>query len=443
MQASDEFALAAPTEPVMNVEQHFVSPEQLCLGLFIHLDLGWMDHPFTFSSFLIKTDDQIEIIRKLGLPRIRYEPAKSTAGPAPVAIAVKPAAEPAAATLTLTVEEAAALATKKARNEQLARIKRHIVAVELEFKQTADSIKAITRSVSSQPREAHQQATRLVDAMVENILSKADVMLHAMSEKLGDDVYFHSLNVTILSLILSRALGFDGPALREVGMGALFHDLGKAEIPKALVVRQEPLSKTEQLHFEQHTNYGLNIAKKLGLSEAGQHMVLQHHEYMDGSGYPGKLVGEQISPFARVVAIANTYDNLCNPTNPASALTPSEALSRMFALMRAKLDELQLQVFIRCLGVYPPGSIVQLSNDMIGLVVSGNSAQPMRPNVLVYAEDVPKDDAVIVSLDQEPEIKIAKSLRPSQLTREIYQYLNPRKRVTYYFDPVPQQGCAS
>jgi HD domain len=169
-------------------------------------------------------------------------------------------------------------------------------------------------------------------------------------------------------------------------------------------------------------------------------MIQQHHEYLDGSGYPARLKGDVISSLTRVVTIANTYDNLCNPHNIAQALTPSEALSRMFASMRTKLDAMQLQVFIRCLGVYPPGSIVQLSNDMVCLVLSSSSTQPMRPNVFVYDPQVPKEDGLIVCLEREPELKITKSLRPGQLPREIYQYLNPRKRVAYYFDPQPQPG---
>ncbi|MDP1704298.1 MAG: HD-GYP domain-containing protein, partial [Sulfurimicrobium sp.] len=95
-----------------------------------------------------------------------------------------------------------------------------------------------------------------------------------------------------------------------------------------------------------------------------------------------------------------------------------------------------------CLGVYPPGSIVQLSNEMLGMVVSVNSAKPLKPNVLVYDPDIPKDEAVIVSLEREAELNISKSLRPGQLPREVYQYLDPRKRVTYYFDPKKQNEHA-
>jgi HD-GYP domain-containing protein (c-di-GMP phosphodiesterase class II) len=227
-------------------------------------------------------------------------------------------------------------------------------------------------------------------------------------------------------------------ASKHLGMGAVFHDIGKVEIPDKILRKTEPLTKPEQSFLELHCEYGLDIAKKAGLSKQAAEMVMQHHEFVDGSGYPGKLKAEKISPLTKVVSIVNAYDNLCNPTNLADALTPHEALSQMFAVKRNKFDAGMLKVFIHCMGVYPPGSIVQLSNEMQGMVISVNSSKPLKPCVLVYDPDIPKEEAVIVDLEQDSDLSIRKSIRPGQLSREVYQYLNPRKRVTYYFDPKKQ-----
>jgi len=310
--------------------------------------------------------------------------------------------------------------------------------VEKEFQQASETVKNITRNIHSRPQEVRQEAEILVDRMVESMLAKGDVMIHAMSEKLGDDVYYHALNVTVLSLILAKALGMNEQESKHLGMGAVFHDVGKVEIPHKILMKTEPLTKSEQSFYELHCEYGLNIAVKAGFSKQAAEIVMQHHECIDGSGYPGKLKAEKISPLSKVVSIVNAYDNLCNPTNLADALTPHEALSQMFAVKRNKFDAVALKAFIHCLGVYPPGSVVQLSNEMLGMVLSVNSAKPLKPNVLVYDPDIPKDEAVIVNLEQESDLNISKSLRPGQLPREVYQYLNPRKRVTYYFDPKKQ-----
>jgi hypothetical protein len=128
------------------------------------------------------------------------------------------------------------------------------------------------------------------------------------------------------------------------------------------------------------------------------------------------------------------------PADLAKAMTPHEALSLMFAQRRAKFDARALQVMIRCLGVYPPGTVVKLSNDALALVSSVNPAKPLRPWVTVYDPDIPKDEAIMLDLEEEPDINIAKALRPIQLPPEVYEYLSPRKRVTYYFDADSRKG---
>jgi predicted ribosome-associated RNA-binding protein Tma20 len=120
-----------------------------------------------------------------------------------------------------------------------------------------------------------------------------------------------------------------------------------------------------------------------------------------------------------------------------------EALSLMFAKLRSKFDPKLLQVFIRCLGVYPPGTIVQLSNGAIGMVVTVNTARPMKPTLMVYDAEVAKDDAILLDMERETEVNIAKAIRPAQVPQEVYNYLSPRKRVSYYFDASstrPQAG---
>ena len=417
----------------------YISPEQLCVGLYIHLDLSWIDHSFSFSSFKIKNEKQIETIRQLGLKRIRIESEKSDSKPLPFAPKATATAPP---PVSVTPEDTEALQAKQERIEQLNRIRRDIIAVEKEFQQASETIKKINLNIHSRPKEVLEETAKLVETMVESILAKGDVMIHAMSESLGADVYFHALNVTVLSLILAKALNINREDSKHLGMGAVFHDIGKVDIPNKILMKTEPLTKPEQTFFEMHCDYGLDIAVKIKLSKQATEVIKQHHEYIDGSGYPKKLKADQISPLSKIVSIVNMYDNLCNPINLADALTPHEALSQMFALKRSKFDVVALKALIQSLGVYPPGSVVQLSNEMLGMVVSVNPAKPLKPNILVYDPDIPKEEAVIINLAQENDLSIIKSIRPGQLSREVYQYLNPRKRVTYYFDPKKQNEAS-
>jgi putative nucleotidyltransferase with HDIG domain len=413
------------------MSEHFISPEQLCVGVHVQLDLGWMSHPFTFSSFKIKSQEQVEVLRRLGLSRIKYDPNKSSAQPLP--LRVTPQAAPVEPQMDELISQG--MASKARRIEQLGRIRDDIARVEQQFVKVADAIRNATRNLRSNPQAAAHESDAVVKQMVDTLVSGDDITLHVISEKLGEEAYFHSLNVTVLSLMLAKAAELDTLTIHQIGLGAILHDIGKIDVPSIVTLKTGPLTRPEQILMEQHCDYGVKLAQKMNLSDMAMSVILQHHECADGSGYPKKLGGEQITLAARVVAIANSYDNLCNPANVAAALTPSEALAQMFAHKRAKFDDRLLKLFIKRLGIYPPGSIVQLSNEMIGLVVATNLQQPLRPEVMVYDANIPKEEALIISLEVERDIKVDKSLRPSQLPRQVHQYLNPRKNVAYFFDP--------
>ena len=192
-----------------------------------------------------------------------------------------------------------------------------------------------------------------------------------------------------------------------------------------------------------HCEYGLQLARKLGFPPAVLNIIYQHHEMYDGSGYPQRLQGESINLLARIVGLANFYDGLCNPVNMANALMPHEALSLMFARLRSRFDSRLLQLMIRRLGVYPPGTIVHLSNGAIGMVATVNTHLPMKPVVVLYDESVPRDEAILVDLSLDSDLSITKAIKPALVPRQIYQYLSPRKRVSYYFDAQNKQDGKS
>lgn len=407
--------------------------DQLRIGLYVYLDLAWFQHPFALSHFKIKSEEQINIIRGLGLERVRYDPAQSDRdSPPPVTSCDSDA--PAASEPSSFIRQA--LAAKRAMLERIREQREAAAGIEQAFVNTAKTVREVERNLYSHPKEAVRQATRLVGQIADSILCAPELAIHVMGDRVGgEEIYFHSLNVTMLSLMAARELNLPGDVIAPLGMGALFHDIGRKEVPSAILMKLEPLTQAERRLYEMHCQYGVAMGQQLGLASPVLRIIQEHHEMFDGSGYPQKLTGEAIGLLSRIVALANHYDELCNPSNLATALTPHEALSLMFARSRSKFDPKLLQVFIRCLGVYPPGSIVQLSNGVIGMVATVNTKKPMKPMVVIYDEAIPKDEAILVDLDRESDLSVAKAIRPAQLPTEIYNYLSPRKRVSYYFDP--------
>lgn len=401
--------------------------------MYIFIDLPWFRHPFSFNHFKIRSADQIATLRSLGVKQFRIDPERSDAKNIPAAAGEQPAAEEVAAVEPIPDDPDSTL-----KRERVARLKERrekIGQVERAFAKAASIMRNINRNLLSRSRECLDELGELVDQMTVAFLESPELTLHVMGEKAGgEEVYYHGLNTSILSMMLAKDLGITLEQGRLLSLGALLHDIGLMDIPDRVLKKTDELTHAENELRKMHCEYGLRIGQKLGLPEAVLSVIYQHHEMVDGSGYPKALRSTAIHPLARVISVVNYYDNLCNPNDLAKALTPHEALSLMFAQRRSKFDAQVLQLLIRCLGVFPPGTIVKLSNDALGLVQSVNPQKPLRPWVLIYDPEIPKEEAVMIDLEREPEVNISKAIRPIQLPAAVYDYLSPRKRVTYYFD---------
>ncbi len=426
---------------IQSGETHYVATDQLRIGLFIHIDLPWFRHPFTLNSFKIKSEDQLRELRALKQPRFRFEPERSDGMPA--ALDTAPPPEERLPVVETAASDDPAHHEKQARIKQIAEFRERVDHVEKAFVKAAAVMRNLNRNLLSRPVETVEEMNGLVNQMVTAFLEHPEVALHVMSEKCGgEEAYYHSLNTSILAMMLAKGLGYSGEEGQILGVGALLHDIGLMEVPdRVLKKRPEEYTKPERELRAMHVEYGVKIGKQLGVSREVLAIIAQHHEMADGTGYPQGLKLEKILPLARLVGVVNFYDNLCNPIDINQAMTPHEALSFMFAQRRNKFDAQMLQLMIRCLGVYPPGSVVKLSNEALALVVSVNPQKPLRPWVLVYDPSVPKEEAIMLDLEKETDIQISKAIRPGMLPPPVNAYLNPRKRVTYFFDGKPGGGA--
>jgi putative nucleotidyltransferase with HDIG domain len=424
-----------------DTQTQFIEVTRLRIGMFVYLDMGWMDHPFPVNNFQIRTQEQINIIRSLGLERLRYSPEKSSSE----AKTVNPTAAgeiPAAATRS----ESPKAAEARLRREMLASQHTSLLACERQFGLATQTFKQVTELVHSQPGFAREQTQTLIQGFLAGVLGEEEAAIRLLSEKAGEKTSLHSINVTVVSLLLGKALQLSKPQMLDLGMGALLHDIGKMELPDRLRWQDEQYSASEKQLYQSHVLHGLNLGRKMELSAGALLLIAQHHEHSDGSGYPSAIRGEKMSPLSSIVALANRYDNLCNPGNPAMAVTPHEALSQVFTQFKAQFDTPTMTAFIRMMGVYPPGSVVQLTDERYALVVAMNSARPIKPKVVIHNQEIPREDALVINLEQEPNLGIRRSMKPLQLPKAAYDYLSPRKRLCYFFErgmELPASGAGS
>ncbi len=415
---------------------NLIDVSQLRVGLYVHLDLGWMDHPFTFSNFKVKDETQIASIQKIGLKKLRYDPKRSDCEPLPIAdLSIEDESIANQEVVAPPVPADTPLLQPVPQQVRLKQLHHAMDESEKKFLVACDVVRKAANNILATPQTSIEQAALTVDDMVETALMEGDVAIHALNGNRSSDAhYLHPMNVTVLSLMMAKSIEMSKEDARLLGMAAIFHDIGKIEISGKVLSKQAPLTKQEQLHFEQHSEIGARMAKEVGLPARVGKIILQHHVHADGTGYPKQIKPELTDPLANIIALVNWYDNLCNPNDHTVAKTPYEALALMYTHQRNKFDSNLLKHLIKTVGIYPPGSTVQLSTGVYAIVVSVNPNKPLRPYVMLHDPLANRLEPNIIDLRDEPNISISQCLRPNQLPKDALDYLNPRKRISYFLD---------
>ena len=416
---------------------HFAAVDDLRVGMFIHLEGGWLAHPFPLSNFKLSSPQQIATIRSLRLTRVRWSPSKSDLEPgaADGAPPVSAADDAAAAEAASAAAAQAEAETQRQRHLTLAAQREALQHCQRQFAEATAACKTLTDLVPARPEVAREQSEALSRAFVDKMLGHGETCIRLLSEAAGDKASTHAVNVTVISLLLAKTFGLPEADMVDLGVGSMLHDIGKLELPDRLRHRDDHLTASEALAYQEHVVHGGAHARRMGLAEGARHVIEQHHEFADGSGFPLRLTTDRMTLAARIVALVNRYDNLCNPNIPSRALTPHEALSLLFAQGKSKFDATILGAFVKMMGVYPPGSAVQLTDERYAIVVSVNSNRPLKPQVLVHDRGVAVEDALLLNLESEPQLGIRRSVKPAMLPREVHEYLSPRPRVAYFFEP--------
>ncbi len=426
----------------------YVTPDELRVGLYVDLELGWMSHPFPKGSFKITSARQIETLRSLGLSRVRYIPARSDPAPQPAAApespvraepdpadgARRPVDGPADAAPAGVAKPDTGGPRRLGHRDLVAAQRASLESCDRQFDAAIRQYRAVIEQIPLDAQAASERCVQLVSSMVSDMLGQSESSIRLLSETTGDRAWMHPVNVTVLSLLLGKALGMPTQALRDLGLAAFLHDVGKMQLPDQVRLSDSSFAPAEYRLYQSHVAFGVGIAQQLGLSSDVQNTIAQHHEMLDGSGFPNQIRGADFSLAGKVLALVNRYENMCNPPRQSAAVTPHEALSQIFSQMKERHDVSVLAAFIRMMGVYPPGSVVQLSDSRFALVVSVNSARPLKPRVMVHDADLAKEDALILDLERMPTAGIRRSLRPDLLPADARDYLAPRLRICYFFE---------
>jgi HD-GYP domain-containing protein (c-di-GMP phosphodiesterase class II) len=274
---------------------------------------------------------------------------------------------------------------------------------------------------------------RVVQELINRIIDDESAMMELTSLRGFDDyTYVHSVNVCVLSMILGYHLGMDRKTLSNLGVGALLHDIGKTKLPIELVNKPGTFDEYDWLMMRKHPVFGVKALIKARTADETTaracSTIFEHHLAPDGSGYPELLVKRKPSLFARIVAIADTYNAMTSGRiYHIKRHPPDEAITSMANRVEKAFDPLLLKVFINTMGIYPVGTVVALSSREIGIVSKNNPDDLERPEVKVIANEdglFEINEVKIIDLSADRDIKVTKIIDDDKYNIDIANYID-------------------
>lgn len=397
----------------------------LRVGHYIKLPLSWKQHPFLFSSFRIKDDAQLDIVRQIGLREIIVDPDKSTTE---VIITPPPITEEEIVAPAVDPE----LERHKLQQQQL---RRSIRNAERAYGNSVVPLRDSLSRLNINPDEGLGTVAELVRQASQYLCQQeGPVGLHLVRlPAQADSLLLHSLNVAFISMLVAREAGWPPLEIEDTGLAGLVHDIGELKIPSQILRKRTELTKAETNFLNMHVQYGFDqLGQMNAFSQRIRQAVHQHHERLDGSGYPQALQGDKIEPLARLLAVVDSYDEQLHPRHLGKAVVPNQVIAALYKRANKQLDGNFIQLLIKVMGIYPPGSLVQLSDETVALVMSSDPSAALKPCILPFQKGKVPEGVDLINLRQDDRT-IARTLELDELTPPQRDFFSLGKRYCYYF----------
>jgi HD-GYP domain-containing protein (c-di-GMP phosphodiesterase class II) len=356
-----------------------VPVEELQFGMYVaELDRPWTDTPFRFQGFVLQTPEQLETLKKY-CKQVQVDPAKAEtiaqlADPAIGSGAMKSALDLSRTGKVKYIEQAPV-------EEEL----RRAMAVHLKGKKAVQEILIALRA--GKMLDA-QSVTEAITGLIESVLRNPDAMLlYTQLQQKGDYTQSHALDVSVYMTAFGRFLEMSREDVVLLGHVGLLQDVGKVRLPNRLIEKRDRLSVEEFELAKKHVEYSAEILRETaGLPAQLPELALLHHERHDGSGYPNKLRSKEIGLIGSIGAIVDTFDALTARRPYAAPVAPSTALSMLYKWRGTFFDPFLVEQFIRCIGIFPIGSTVELNSGESGIVIAQNLEKRLQPRVMVIRD---------------------------------------------------------
>ena len=344
-------------------------------GMYVaELDRPWVESPFLFQGFIIESEEDLGKLRE----SCKYVYVDDMKGPqlADNRLIRRTPSATSSTVVGFSQAEKAAFTT--------------------DIKQTAQARAKASANVSRVLSDVRmgksldtQDSKLVVETLVDNISHNPNSMLWLTNlRQKHERTANHCLNVSILAIAFGRHLGMGEDELNKLGLGAMLHDVGKMRTPPQVLDKAGKLTEEERMLVRKHPSDGYGVLKlSKQLPPEVLDIVMHHHERIDGRGYPDGLAGDAVSLPARIVGLVDAYDNLTGDSLYRAVKTPGEALRVLRSEGANEYGRELVQEFIRCLGIYPVGSVVQLHSGAVAMVVSSNLTSRLKPVILLLRDE--------------------------------------------------------
>lgn len=413
-------------------------PDELKVGMYVDLNCSWFKHPFTSKTFKITSADELTIIRGLGLSAVLVDPALSDRERPQWTEDNSDTVKNGSVIPSKAFVQAGSSSDSATSHPTITRYKESLHQADAVYKQTLAQSTKVLNDVRTGSEAglmtAKEMVNKLTDLVMDDATSSAMGSLFG-AQDLDDISVLHAMNVATLSMMVGRQFDLSHEQTKNLGISGLLHDIGEQRLPPHLLTRGDRMTSEDRKAFQQHVDFGLNmLAQFPGFPDAVTDVIRQHHERIDGSGYPSQLKGNRLLLLSRILMIVDEYDSLINAPDIGHNLTPTEALSKLYLTGKTTFSEEVIVALIQTLSVYPPGTVVELNDKSIGLVISINLHSRMRPLVVLYDPTVDQENPNIANLSQDTHQSIMRSVPRNELSPEVSDYLNLSRWTGYFIN---------
>lgn len=390
----------------MGVQRKKLPVQELEIGMFVaDLDRPWHETPFPIQGFYIRNQQELDqLIRCCRHVFVDVAEARQKVQGAASSMGTQSSGKGRS-------ERVVKLPAVRIRNphhyETTRSLKRELKDVEPLLDDVEEALDRVTTSLAQGHARPDVDAVESVArSMVDSVARNPDALLWLSRVQSRDNyTYRHSLNLSIWALLLGRQLGLDPDVLHKLSMGALLSHVGKAKLPEALQVPESSLSAEQWRQYSQYPELGARIAAAAGLPRVVVNVIRYHRERHNASGFPQGVGGEEIPLLAKIAGLVDHYESLIEPRESQDHLTPAQAVSRLYERRNSLFQEDLVDHFIQAVGVYPTGTIVELSTHELGVVISHTPKRRLWPRVLVLTDPrhTPLKNGHIVDLAKQQE----------------------------------------